>query len=287
MLSLSVIEALILSLISITWLTSQSLIFCAQAVDGCIFYSQFLILLVILLVTTFLEDESLRRVFYNVGFTMNLALFLAYCHLMDLSYNYTNPPAVPSCTTTPHSSYAYRQLFFCKAPMEITMVLQGVSLANLVLILLTSASFNALDLWTCTHWIDITLLVVLLHHVYVALNDPLVFVSYLLVFALVLHFLTFACVALANCLVSDKLAMMILEIVHLVVIAVSFLALFLFQLVHTQSTLLYSYYFLLFWAGLFLVIHEILLFAKWKEASVVLLHQPWRPNSVVFFAKNE
>lgn len=268
---LYIIETLVLLLWAIAWLSSQGLFFCTHKIDAVLFYTQFLSCFGVLLMHAFTAESSkveIKRSLRSTCFSLNLGIFLLYAHLIDSAFNYNAMPPKKSmqCTNHPHSD-AYRILFFCEYPREMTLVFGAITLAFTIMVMFASAAFNMNDLWANTWWTDYTLLLMASIHCYAALFDATTITSAFMYFSVFVHFTVLFWYGVLygvsnercfmNLKITTHIITFLLELLHFCSLVLLALSLFLFQYEHTSKHVVWSFVVIVLFMMLFILINKV------------------------------
>lgn len=169
-----VAESMVLTWISLAWLTIQSALFSVSTLDAVIFYTQAVFTFLLLILLTVIQDISLRNKLVKGLFITNFALFLFYIHMFEQILNYhtvTTDPVL--CTNQPHSQSYIKIFFQSSSPTEITLAFSAISFSFLTLQVILSAGAALLceSLWTDNYWCETTLFIISTVHLYISLLD--------------------------------------------------------------------------------------------------------------------
>lgn len=235
-----ILESLLFSLITLAWISVQSLVAYVSPIDYVIFYVQGIIYCIALILLLALKDKETTLEIKQSIFIINLCVFLFYIHVIDQCFNYNTIPSTPdsfTCTNHPHSQ-SYRKVLLGETPYEISCVFSSISLSFLLIQLLLSTA-NCTPLPENTIWADCSLFLISSMHILVTAMDPAYwYTAFLYLFAMVyiLYFVAFFVVTLFFPKFQDFLLLL-----RVILLGLWGFACYLFLAMHTNTPFVWSF----------------------------------------------
>ena len=171
--SIYLVESMLLSLIGVSWITAQSLIYSTSLLDTVIIYTQFWMTMFLLIISLYFTEESHHKDIHRCFFCVHFAMAVYYVYMMEQFFAFTDVSVAP-IVLCPNITYSrsYQLFYLQKSPAMLTTAFCSVTVGLLWVQALVSAIANkGTNMLSDCAWIDIFLVLICVTHILLYSNE--------------------------------------------------------------------------------------------------------------------